>query len=87
MLGIGGESEIQPRGAETQTRGYGRFRSDRNKEDGLSYTIPRLSTRTINPSLADIRAIFAEQQVQGAIRDSAFTANLYLIVGADRTRC
>jgi len=54
---------------------------DRNKEDGLSYTIPRLSTRTINPSLADIRAIFAEQQVQGAIRDSAFTANLYLIVG------
>jgi len=31
MLGIGGESEIQPRGAETQTRGYGLFRSDRKR--------------------------------------------------------
>ncbi|KAK0643854.1 hypothetical protein B0T16DRAFT_459954 [Cercophora newfieldiana] len=54
---------------------------DKTKVDGLSYSIPRLSTRTINPTLADIRAIFAEEQVQDGIRDSRFTTNLYLIVG------
>lgn len=54
---------------------------DKTKEDGISYNIPRLSTRTINPTLSDIRAVFVEEQVQDAIRDSRFTTNVYLIVG------
>ncbi|KAK4449811.1 hypothetical protein QBC34DRAFT_404021 [Podospora aff. communis PSN243] len=57
------------------------FNLDKTKQENLSYIIPRLSTRVINPSLADIGAIFAERQVQDAIRDSRFATNLYLIVG------
>ena len=53
---------------------------NRTKGDSLLYKIPRLSTRIISPTLADIRTIFTEQQVQDAIRNSRFTTNLYLIV-------
>ncbi|KAK4151790.1 hypothetical protein C8A00DRAFT_16834 [Chaetomidium leptoderma] len=52
-----------------------------SKEDTGTYKIPRLETRTINPSLADVGALFAEPAVQDAIRDSRFTANLYMITG------
>lgn len=49
------------------------------KDDSITYTIARLETKTINPSLADVRAIFSEKDVQDTIRDSKFTANLYMI--------
>jgi len=46
-----------------------------------TYRINKLETITINPSLEDISALFAEPAVQAALRDSRFTANLYLITG------
>lgn len=52
-----------------------------SQEDAATYRIPRLETRTINPSLADVHALFAEPSVQAALRDSRFSANLYLITG------
>ncbi|KAG7285875.1 hypothetical protein NEMBOFW57_008169 [Staphylotrichum longicolle] len=52
-----------------------------SQEDAATYRIPRLETRTINPSLADVRALFAEPSVQAALRDSRFSANLYLVTG------
>ncbi|KAK4236096.1 hypothetical protein C8A03DRAFT_17238 [Achaetomium macrosporum] len=54
---------------------------DLTKEATAHYKIPRLETHTINPLLADVRALFAEPDVQAALRDSRFTANLYLITG------
>ncbi|KAL2181906.1 uncharacterized protein P884DRAFT_254062 [Thermothelomyces heterothallicus CBS 202.75] len=48
---------------------------------GAAYRIPRLETRTIHPSAADVAALFAEPAVQAALRDSRFTANLYLVTG------
>ncbi|KAL2155919.1 hypothetical protein VTH82DRAFT_661 [Thermothelomyces myriococcoides] len=48
---------------------------------GAEFRIPRLETRTISPTTADVAALFAESAVQAALRNSLFTANLYLVTG------
>lgn len=53
----------------------------RGKKNNASYVISRLSTRRINPDMKTVQALFEEDGVQKAIRDSRFRANLYLIDG------
>lgn len=54
---------------------------DRGKGNDASYTISKLSTRRINPDMEAVRPLFEEHEVQAAIKDSRFRANLYLIDG------
>ena len=54
---------------------------DVKHEKGVAFNIAKLTTRTINPSMAAIKAIFQEPEVQDAIKDSRFRANLYIITG------
>lgn len=51
------------------------------KAESTDFVLPVLETRRIFPSLADIKAIFEEDSVQDALRDSRFRSNLYLITG------
>lgn len=53
----------------------------RDKENNAAYAISRLSTRRIHPDMKTVQALFQEDDVQMAIRDSRFRANLYLIDG------
>ncbi|KAL2141764.1 hypothetical protein VTI28DRAFT_2020 [Corynascus sepedonium] len=52
-----------------------------SREHAASYRIPRLETRTIHPSMTEVAALFAEDRVQNALRDSRFEASLYLVTG------
>ncbi|RYP72542.1 hypothetical protein DL769_004432 [Monosporascus sp. CRB-8-3] len=57
-------------------------------EDGkaASYQIDTLISVTINPDMADIKAIFAEREVQASLRSSRFNSNLYMITGVQIAR-
>ncbi|KAL5319283.1 hypothetical protein ACEPPN_012333 [Leptodophora sp. 'Broadleaf-Isolate-01'] len=46
-----------------------------------TYKFDELITKTISPSLAEISAIFNEQEVQQCLKDSRFRDNLYMITG------
>ncbi|KAK4206547.1 hypothetical protein QBC37DRAFT_476912 [Rhypophila decipiens] len=50
-----------------------------SKTETGEFVLPKLETRRIFPSMADIRAIFEEEDVQRAISDSRFRSNLYII--------
>ncbi|KLU90406.1 hypothetical protein MAPG_10260 [Magnaporthiopsis poae ATCC 64411] len=45
------------------------------------YQFRTLTSVTISPDMADIKAIFAEPEVQESLRSSRFNSNLYMITG------
>lgn len=81
---IGSESNISP-------KVFAKFLSfsgiggdigfDRGRDKSATYNFTKLTTITINPSLASIQALFQEPAIQQTIRDSKFRKNLYMITG------
>lgn len=54
---------------------------DRGREKSATYSFTKLTTITINPSLAAMQGLFQEPAIQQTIRDSKFRKNLYMITG------
>lgn len=51
------------------------------KTADVTFTISKLITRTMNPDMVAVKTLFEEPRVQAAVKDSRFSANLYLITG------